>query len=529
MNICFNCLFLRCLFLKLHFHIFILTLQENKFTFFSFNLKFTHYDMNSSFKKNIFLLFSLFFAVLFISCMEEKLSTDSSLRLSFSTDSLRFDTLFSGVGSTTSKVLVYNRNSSALKISQISLAGAAGSSFHINVDGDRNADNLFKELEIGANDSLYIFVSVTVNVNTPPLVEDSLVFLTNGVHQAVHLQAYGQNVIVIKNCHITKDTTLTSEQPFLLMDSLVVNSGKTLTITPGCKFYCYNNARIVVKGNLNAQGTLATPIVMRGHRLDLVRFSTPFPYNRVAGQWGGVYLQGNSGNHVFNYVNMNSARVGIYLQNEDSTTFPTVKINNSRIHNCLINGLFMKNSSLTVVNSEISNSGSNTVYLNGGEHTFVHCTIANYFNAGDITNAKSREYKPAVMLMDLNKTAPMKSLFINCVIAGSYETEFSLASDDPLLYKGTFSHCYIRCPKIETAQFANIRWSLRNDTVFHHPSYDIEKNHYFDFSLDSVSPARGLADKTISVDLKYEFDLVGTSRMTDETPDAGAYEWKAKK
>ena len=473
------------------------------------------------------LLFSTLCILLCTACVDEKFSTDPSLRLSFSTDSLKFDTIFSSIGSVTSKVLIYNRNNSALKISEIALAGAKASSFHINVDGDKNGDNLFKDVEIGANDSLYIFVSVTVDLNTPLLVEDSLVFKTNGIQQSVHLQAYGQNVVVLKNKRCTKDTTLTADKPFLVFGNLQIDSYKTLTINPGCKFYFYNNANIIVKGNLNAQGTLQQPILMRGQRLDLVKFTIPFPYNTVAGQWGGIYLQGNKGNHVLNYVNMNSGRVGVYLQNEDRTSLPELKISNSRIHNNLINGLFIQNGNAVVVNSEISNSGSNTIYLNGGKHSFIHCTIANYFNAGEFaTNAKSREFKPAVMIMELNKVAPMETSFTNCVIAGSYETEFSLASDYPELYKGTFSHSYLKCPKIETSQFTNIRWSLKKDTVFKHPSYDVRKNIYFNFALDSVSPARGLADKSISGG--YPLDINGNNRLADGVPDAGAYEWKPK-
>jgi hypothetical protein len=474
------------------------------------------------------ILFSVLCLLFCTACVDEKFSTDSSLRLSFSSDSLKFDTIFSSVGSVTSKVLIYNRNSAALKISQVALGGGKGSSFHINVDGDKNVDNLFKDVEIGANDSLYIFVTVTVEVNTPILVEDSLVLKTNGIQQSVHLQAYGQNVVVLKNKRCTKDTTLTSEKPFLVFGNLQVDSTKTLTIKPGCKFYFYNNANIIVKGNLNAQGTLQQPILMRGQRLDLVQFTPPFPYNTVAGQWGGIYLQGNKGNHILNYVNMNSGRVGVYLQNDDRASLPTLKIINSRIHNNLINGLFIQNGNAEVVNSEISNSGSNTVFLTGGKHSFTHCTIANYFNAGDITNAKSREYKPAVMIMELNKIAPMESVFINCVIAGSFETEFSLASDYPDQYKGIFSHSYIKSPQIVTPQFTNtnIRWSLKNDTIFKHPSYDIRKDLYFNFTLDSISPARGLADKNISGG--YPLDINGNSRMSDGAPDAGAYEWKPK-
>ena len=71
-----------------------------------------------------------------------------------------------------------------------------------------------------------------------------------------------------------------------------------------------------------------------------------------------------------------------------------------------------------------------------------------------------------------------------------------------------------------------IRWSAKNDTVFKSIRYDYEKNTYFDFTPDSVSPARGLADPTIAA--QFPVDLNGNKR-DDGAPDAGAYEWKPKK
>jgi hypothetical protein len=475
------------------------------------------------------IIVSILLMTLFASCADEKFSTDPSLRLSFSTDTLTFDTVFSTIGSVTSKVRIYNKNNSALKISQIALAGAKGSSFHINVDGDKNSDNRFKDVEIGANDSLYIFVAVTVDQNTPPLVEDSLVFTTNGIHQCIHLQAYGQDVVILKNTRCTKDTTLTPEKPFLVFGNLQVDSGKTLTINAGCKFYLNNNANFIVKGNLKAMGTLEKPILFRGQRLDLVKFATPFPYNNLAGQWGGIYLQGNKGNHTFEHVNMNSGRIGIFLQNEDLTSLPSLKISNSRIHNFLTNGLLIQNGNIEVTNSEISNSSGNSVYLNGGKQSFIHCTIANYFNAGEPINAKSRENKPTVMIMELNKTAPMESTFTNCIISGGNDNELSIASDYPDLYKGTFSYSYIKCPEMKKPQFSNIRWSSKKDNLFKNAAYNIEKNSYFDFSLDSLSPARDIADKASTVAHSLELDINGNNRMEDGKPDAGAYEWRSKK
>ncbi|NDP21672.1 MAG: right-handed parallel beta-helix repeat-containing protein [Paludibacter sp.] len=479
---------------------------------------------------NILVSIFILFSIGLTSCNEDRFSTNPSDRLEFSTDTLSFDTVFTTIGSATSKILVYNRNNSALNISQIHLAGGKNSSFRINVDGSLNEYNQFADIEIRAHDSLYIFVQVTVDVSdpqSPMFIEDSLIFSTNGVNQNVKLQAYGQDMEPLKNLYIQNDTVLTAKKPYLVYGYLAIDTAKTLTLMPGCKLFFHNNANLIVYGNLKAEGTAAEPIIMRGDRLDKIKFETPFPYNNVAGQWGGIYLLWKGGKHVLKHVNMNSGYVGIYFSNNDKNTLPRLDITDSRIHNFLLYGLVVQNGNVTVVNTEISNSSSYTVYLNGGKHTFIQSTIANYFNNSNVQPV-TRDKKPAVMIMNLNRIAPMETVFRNCVISGSAENEFSLASRFMEQYNGIFNHCYIRKPdSLKLNQFTNIRWSEIKDTVFKDTRYDYIKNTYFNFTPDSVSPARGLADKTIAS--QYPLDLNGNNRMDDGEPDAGAYEWKPVK
>jgi hypothetical protein len=481
----------------------------------------------------LYLAVSILFIIGFSACNDDNISTDPKFTLDFSTDTLSFDTVFTSLGSATSKIMVYNHNKVALKISKIGVAGRGESPFHINVDGSVNAENRFENIEIPANDSLFIFVAVTVDPNNPNsqiFIRDSLEFTTNGVNQNIKLEAFGQDMKLLNNVEIISDSVLTSEKPFIVSGNLLVDSAITLTLNKGCKLYFHNNANLIVYGNLKANGSKDEPITFRGDRLDKIKFSTPFPYNTVAGQWGGVFLLWSGGNHVLNYVNMNSGYVGIYFSNNDRNELPQLEISNCKIHNFLLYGLVVQNGNVTVSNTEISNTSSYSVYLNGGKHTFIQSTIANYFNNSNVQPV-SRDKKPAVMIMNLNRIAPMETLFQNCVIAGSAENEFSLASRFRDQYKAVFKNCYIRTPKsLELPQFTGldkkIRWSAKNDTVFKSIRYDYEKNTYFDFTPDSVSPARGLADPTIAA--QFPVDLNGNKR-DDGAPDAGAYEWKPKK
>jgi hypothetical protein len=487
--------------------------------------------MNSG-KINLSLIVIISFILLigFWSCNDNIYSTNPKYKLSFSTDTLTFDTVFTTIGSATSKIMIYNRNNVALNINHIGIAGGKASSFKINVDGSLNANNQFDNIEIRAHDSMYVFVAITVdptNSNSPVFIRDSMVLQTNGNFQNVKLQAFGQNIHILRGQKIKVDTTLSPDIPYLIYDSLVVSANKTLTLKPGCKIYFHNNANLIVYGNLNAIGTLDNPILMRGDRLDKINFSTPFPYNNVAGQWDGIYLLGSNGNHILRHVNMNSGYVGIYFSNSDRNTIPTLEISDCRIQNFLYYGLVVQNGNVQVTNTEISNTSSYSVYLSGGKHTFIQSTIANYFDNSSVQPV-SRDKKPAVMIMNLNRVAPMETIFRNCVISGNEDNEFSLATRYPDQYNGVFDHCYIRkTDSLALKQFTFIRWSAKNDTVFKSVNYNLDKNTYFNFALDSVSPARGLADPVLAS--QFPLDLNGNSRITGNKPDAGAYQWQPAK
>ena len=484
-------------------------------------------------KKQFTTLFAIIFSISFIvglySCNDDLISSDPKYRLEFSTDSLSFDTIFTTLGSATSKIVLYNRNKVGLNISSIKIKNGSTSFFKINVDGSKSATNEFKNIEIRPNDSLYIFVAVTIdpnNANPPLFIEDSLNFITNSVKKSIKLKAYGQDMELFSNKLIKNDTTLTADKPYLIYGNLTVDSAKILTLNPGCQLYFHNNANLIVHGNLKAEGTADKPITLRGDRLDDIQFSTPVPYNNVAGQWGGVYLLWEHGNHTLNHVNMNSGYVGINFVNTRNS-IPQLQISDCKIHNFLLYGLMTQNGNVTVTNTEISNSSSYCVFLNGGNHSFTHCTIANYFDNSNV-QAISRDKNPALMIMNLKLTVPMENTFKNCIISGSAENEFSFASTTMDQYKGTFDHCYIRTSTAkDLSMFTNIRWYEKNDILFKSTSYDYTKKTYLNFTPDSLSPARGLADKAVAT--LFPIDLNGKSRLTDGAPDAGAHEWTPTK
>ena len=491
--------------------------------------------MFTKYTHKLFFLFVFGFLTMTLvsSCIDESISSDASLKLNFSTDTLLFDTVFTTIGSSTSQIKVYNPNTKNVKISAIGLGMGANSPYRLNVDGSTNKNNSFTDIELRAKDSLFIFVEVTVDpqkINAPVFIKDSIVFMTNTNQQDIKLLAYGQDMEILKNRTILNDTTLTGDKPYLIYGNLVVDTSKTLTLNPGCHLYFHDQASLVVYGNLIANGTREQPVLMRGDRTD--RIFTDIPYNYVSNQWGGVLLLNEQGKHKLNFLTMNSGYAGIFFSNNNRNTRPSLEITNCRIHNFLKYGLVVQNGDVLVANTEISNTGAYSVYLNGGKHKFIQSTIANYFNSTNVrVQPSSRENYAAFMIMELNRIIPMETIVENCIISGSTANELGIMTRFSDEYHGKFSNSYIRNEeaKTGTAMFDHIHWNNKSktDTVFVNTYLDEKKLIYYNFMLDSVSPARNIGD--IEVAKKYPFDLNGNSRLEDNKPDAGAYEWQPAK
>ena len=107
--------------------------------------------------RSLLIIFSVLLIVGFASCIEDDFTTSSSDVLEFSTDTLSFDTVFTGEVTATKRFLVYNRHKKQLNIERISLAGAPeGAKFYLNVDG--RSGEAFQDVEVRGEDSIYVFV-----------------------------------------------------------------------------------------------------------------------------------------------------------------------------------------------------------------------------------------------------------------------------------------------------------------------------------------------------------------------------------
>ena len=463
-----------------------------------------------------------------ISCREYQVSEDASLRLTFSCDTLSFDTVFTAQGSSTAQMMVYNPNAHAVIVDKVWLTN--GTSFRVNVDGEPQLDRL-TNLQINGGDSLFVFVRVDIdptNVNTPVLVSDQLHFhLSNNATQQVELEAYGQDLTRIghKGCGRTDTTMITfsGKKPYLIYDTLVVDG--MMKIQAGATIYMHSGACIYALGDVSAKGTQEKPICIRGDRLDYLFEQVPYLY--AGGSWNGLYLQAEKKQtYEFNYVDILSGNVGLYCINTNTSTLPTMLMNGCRIHNHTLYGLVLLNTNAKITNTEISNCASYCVYCAGGTHQFIHSTIASYFGSTNVRiQSVAKESTAAVYIDNLSKEEPATNTsFLNCIITGYRPNQLVVATPLDQYYPGLFIGNYLKTDTLEMPHaHDNTYWQVSDtNEVFVNDYFKYKEYVYYDFRLDSLSPAIGIGDSIQA--LPYPTDRNGVSRAGIK-PDAGCYQY----
>ncbi|MCC8143251.1 MAG: hypothetical protein LUD02_05650 [Tannerellaceae bacterium] len=455
--------------------------------------------------------------------LDENYSTNPNHRLSFSTDTLAFDTVFTTIGSATRQFMVYNTNNEALLIESVMLAGSGSSGFRINVDGRKG--DYFNDVRIKAEDSLYVFVEVTVDPNgidQPLLVEDSVVFMINGIQQTVLLEAYGQDVNLYKGGKIIiSDTILEATKPYLIYDSLVIAEDVHVWIEPGATFYMHDKANILVYGTMEATGTLEQPITFRGDRLDFIQ-NDILPYDRVPGQWGGIFFQQESFNNKMDYVLVRNGKTGLTCE-ESTPDEIKLSLTNSQINNMSENLFVAINCHIEAVNTEFSNARRGLVMLMGGRYNFIHCTLANYMT---LASRDPNVWQPSLMITnDMNNHPVEEAIFINCIIDGNTNAttgELELIENKDAEFNYLFDHCAIKTPTQTTPGYADIIF-LNDETDMEYTLINQER-HIYDFRpLSPDAPYVGKAKREISA--QYPEDRYGIERLTDWGPTIGAYEY----
>lgn len=452
----------------------------------------------------------IFFGTLFFASCKKETITSADARLGISTDSLRFDTVFTTTGSVTQSFKILNNNDQKIILSKIKLMGGSASAFKMNVNGTPATE--LNNVEISANDSIYVFVTVTVNpnaANLPFIISDSILVNYNGVTRYVQLEAFGQNAVFIQSGIITGNIIFSNTLPYVILGGLQIANTGSLTIDAGTKIYCHADAPILVDGKLVCNGTKIQPVIFAGDRLDE-------PYNNFPGAWPGIYFRATSSDNILRFTNIKNAYQAVSVLQPSVNANPKLFLQQCIIDNAFDAGILGSNTSITADNTLISNCGRNVNLEYGGTYSFTHSTIAAY------SNNYILHKKPAVYLSDangLNQTASLNAVFRNSIIygdAGFTDTEIQTNKTGSNPFTINVDHCLYRAAVDPLNVVFNV--SIKNQD----PLFDSIDNtrRFYDFRHTKNATAPGI-DKGIPTSLLKDLD---DNNRNVGLPDLGAYE-----
>lgn len=476
-------------------------------------------------------------------CRKEELFTDDpSVQLNFSRQEVLFDTIFTTVGSVTKRFVARNPSANAVRVN-IRLEGGSPSPFRINVDGASGIS--FNEVEILGGDSIYVFVEATLgpgNSNTPFVIEDRILFNTNGNEQPVKLVAWGQDAhfimpdrsipglppfSYIAGWDEELDTTVCetviwpNDKPYVIYGYGVVDSCSTLIIDPGVRVYVHGGGGLWVYrwGRILANGELNEPITFQSDRLEPA-------YADLPGQWDRIWINdGPTGNdNVFENVVVKNALVGIQCETwplvpDAPTSAAKVVLNNVRIQNCSAAGILSRNFSIESNNLLVGDCGQYSVALTGGgDYFFNHFTIANLW-------AFNVRQTPAFYMnnvyADINGTLQVReitsSIIQNGIIHGTLPNEFTVEFNNLSTPDLLFRNMLLKTDQSTSSSFFEQATIYRNQS----PGFASSVDRNFHLTAGSFARNRGITSTPEAI-----LDLDGNVRNCDGGGfDLGCYEF----
>lgn len=518
-----------------------------------------------NFKKMRSFFISIFVGTLLclLSCRSDFSFSPSTGNLEFSKDTVYLDTVFSKISSSTYSLKVYNRSSKDIKIPVLQLEKGLLSKYRMTVDGDQGENGkIFRNTELLANDSLYIFVETTAKIDdanpTDFLYTDTILFDSgsnlqkvalvtliqdaffiypnreNGIYDQVAIGLDDQNVVqtvrgralIGNHPDNGNEFVFTNQKPYVIYGYASVPEGKTLTINAGARIHFHadsglivqQNASLKINGEKSMTKYLEKEVIFEGDRLE------PF-YSDVPGQWGFVYLRQGSKNHKIDHLTLKNAIVGLIVENNVGAV---MQLDNSQFYDCSNVGIYGRFAHIEATNVVVNNAGQAALACTlGGNYNFRHCTFNNSWPSSKqlsvlIDNFYTDANKQDVAF-DLTQAT-----FSNCLIYGNNQTEMILNKNDSKLFNYQFNNCLIKFNSDDNLFKNNILYDftssnyvnclVSNNTTTIKPNFqNVNKNK---LNIDETSEAVKKGDATFLV----PFDILGNPRNTLFAPDLGAYQ-----
>jgi uncharacterized protein YjbI with pentapeptide repeats len=506
--------------------------------------------------KQIVLLGIVISIVLLSSCRKDFSTIPSSGNLEFSKDTVYLDTIFSQIGSSTYSLKVYNKTNEDLTIPSIRLATGDESGYRLNVDGVPGKS--FKNVDILAKDSIYVFIETTVDVSTisDPLYIDEILFDSGDNQQDVKLVTLVQDAhflfpnktngvietltfngveTTIKGRYLTdEELSFTDDKPYVIYGYMMVGSEsdepKVLTVEAGANIHFHansglfvnKNSSIQVHGTKNIEGEPQTEVIFQGDRLEP-------EFENAAGQWGNIILLPESQYNYFNYATIKNGTIGIIAQGIQYAEVPVLELYNTQIYNFSLFGILGIHTNITGVNLAINNCGvSDFSAMVGGVYNFTHCSFPNSWS--------QPRSSPNIWLLDSNSklksededlvTADFYQMnFTNCILGGSrkmelifdqesVDTEFNMHFSNNLIQFNDTNHIF---DEVALYDFTNT--DFYTDNIFNADA------DFLDLSLNKLNIGEesfciGQAKETPFI-FEDNLDILGRDRV--HPSDIGAY------
>ncbi|MDE6801221.1 MAG: hypothetical protein K2J06_00455 [Muribaculaceae bacterium] len=438
-------------------------------------------------------------------CIEDSISTSPSDQPRFEADTLSMGTVFTGEGTPTMRLKVFNPGSKVISIDRIALRdNGTDAQWRFNVDGI--SGKVFTDVEIRPNDSIFIFAEVTIpDMRGTELRSyvDHLDFTTRGVTQSVTLTAEGMDAERLHGVTLDADTHLTADRPYIVYDSLVVAQGATLTLEPGTRLLFHSDASLIVDGTLRSIGTAAQPVEMTGDRLGTVVGRVD--YEIMSGQWQGVFFSSTSQANVMEYTSVRNTTWGVNVMETPYTDdVPSLSLFNCQLRNSKDFALLSLHSSVKAVGCELADASAGVVYLQGGRALISNSTIANYYLFTAVGPAVQFSHAFADEEgWDAESGLPMLvAEFHNCIIYGNGQ---DLSHGDLTGSQIFMRRCLFKSAGSDDENFLECIWG--EDPLY----FTVREDYHFDYRLKQGSPAIGAAaPELIPVDLTT--DRYGISR-----------------
>lgn len=441
--------------------------------------------------------------IIWISCdsIDDDFSFDPNLEITFSSDTVSFDTLLSDTRSATQRLMVYNQNNAAVQLSDVSLGRGTSSDFSVIINGKDGPNQVNERILPG--DSLLVLVEVNVNprnLNLPYIVKDSVIFNWNGNSEHVKLVSWGQDGNRVQN-QVLCDVTWTKDRPYIVSDTVIVQPNCTLTIEAGTSIFFENDAVLFIQGSLNAVGDSSNHIVFRNARFDGI-------YDQVPGQWNGIYfLEGSNDNHVA-FAEIFNAQVGLRVGSPDDDDIPDLVVTNTSIYNMSQAGILAFTSDIEATNCLIYNCGSYLIgNFAGGNYTYQHCTFSNepsFF----VNDDPSVQFSDNIVISETELlTADLNVKLTNNIIWGAGEEELLINNGGGAVVTSSLTSNIIKSAISIEGNFVS--------QSFNFPGF--KGLFSFDYSLDTLAFAKDAA-----TDIGILKDIIDAPR--DAMPDIGAFE-----